>query len=406
MNWTESYFRVWAPVGFEGNRERKAYYFKTKNSAKEFKIQVNRWKAAQKLPSLTLHFTESDKQWIAYLRAHVGDLAQLPAIVAHWEATAKGIRETLSVTELCNRFIAARTGRVDKSTLADDKFVCRRLIAAVGQLKANELGAVDVRKFLDSATTDSTARKFYKIGSLVFKFAREHRNVILNPFDEIPRPRVRYVEPGILTPAQLKKLLIAAAPFPHVLAFLALAGFAGLRREELLKEYADDEVLKWEDINFEKDLITVRAEVAKRTSRKGGDKRYVPIESALSEWLSLHVNGNAQKTGNLIEIGDATFRRQWAKVCKATSVRPPPNALRHSFASYWLARSESAGVGRLAVIMGNSESVVRRHYLEVLSPEDGRAWFGLSPQSASLSASAIASDRASNAARSLASLGA
>jgi integrase len=402
MKWSDHYIRVQAPAGFEGNTERRAYYFKTKNAAREFQNQVKRWKLDQKTPPTTLNISETDKRWIAYLRAHIGDLSQLPAIVSHWEATAKGIRETLTIEALCKRFVVARANQIDKSTLADDKFVCRRLIAAAGQLNAHELSAAEIRKFLDSATTDSTARKFYKVGSLVFKFARENRIVILNPFDEIKRPRVRYKEPGIITPAEFEKLLATAGLFPNVQRFLALAGLAGLRREELLKEYAADQVLAWQDINWEKGRITIRAEVAKQTSRKHGDRRYVPIEPALTEWLSKPTDPIS--IGNVIGIGDAAFRRQFAAVCKAAGVRPPTNALRHSFASYWLARSENQGVGRLAVIMGNSESVCRKHYIEVLSPEDGRAWFGLSRQSASDSASEMALERVSNLSRSLASL--
>ena len=55
----------------------------------------------------------------------------------------------------------------------------------------------------------------------------------------------------------------------------------------------------------------------------------------------------------------------------------PNNALRQSYASYWLARSTLAGVGELAKRMGNSESVCRRHYLETLTPEEGQAWFAI-----------------------------
>jgi hypothetical protein len=46
-----------------------------------------------------------------------------------------------------------------------------------------------------------------------------------------------------------------------------MAGFAGLRRSELVREYAEDQVLRWEDINWQKQLITVRHEVAKSRER-------------------------------------------------------------------------------------------------------------------------------------------
>ena len=68
-----------------------------------------------------------------------------------------------------------------------------------------------------------------------------------------------------------------------------------------------------------------------------------------------------------------TFKR----LCEAVKHKPLRNSLRHSYASYALARTSKEGLGRLALQMGNSESVIRRHYLEVLSQEDGEAWFGI-----------------------------
>src|SRR5215471_2848394 len=57
------------------------------------------------------------------------------------------------------------------------------------------------------------------------------------------------------------------------------------RRSELVREYAEDQVLKWEDVDWQKQLITVRHEVAKQTSRKMGNRRFIPMEAALLHWL-------------------------------------------------------------------------------------------------------------------------
>src|SRR5208337_3428152 len=86
----DRYTRVTAPAGFDGHATRRDYYFKTRNAAREFRLRIKRWKAEQKSPADTLSFDDSDKRWLAYLRAHVGNLELLPAIVTHWERTAKG----------------------------------------------------------------------------------------------------------------------------------------------------------------------------------------------------------------------------------------------------------------------------------------------------------------------------
>jgi hypothetical protein len=53
-----------------------------------------------------------------------------------------------------------------------------------------------------------------------------------------------------------------------------MAGFAGVRRSELVREYAEDQALEWEDVDWQKQLITVRHEVAKQTSRKNGQSTF------------------------------------------------------------------------------------------------------------------------------------
>jgi len=87
----DRYSRVTAPAGFDGRGTRRDYYFKTRNAAREFRLRIKRWKAEQKYPADTLSFDDSDKRWLAYLRTHVGNLELLPAIVTHWERTAKPI---------------------------------------------------------------------------------------------------------------------------------------------------------------------------------------------------------------------------------------------------------------------------------------------------------------------------
>ena len=72
---------------------------------------------------------------------------------------------------------------------------------------------------------------------------------------------------------------------------------------------------------------------------------------------------------------DSAVRRRMKKLRLASKVNPPTNALRHSYASYWLARSSKEGLGELSKRMGNSEAVCKRHYLETLTREEGAAWF-------------------------------
>ncbi|HJX96639.1 MAG TPA: hypothetical protein VJ324_13530, partial [Candidatus Acidoferrum sp.] len=120
---------------------------------------------------------------------------------------------------------------------------------------------------------------------MIFAYGKDQRVLILNPFDEIDRPKVAYTVPEILGPAQFERFLeTAEEEVPELIPFLAMAGFAGVRRSELVREYAEDQVLKWEDVDWQKQLITIRHEVVKQTSRKMSNRRFIPIEAALLHW--------------------------------------------------------------------------------------------------------------------------
>jgi hypothetical protein len=87
-----------------------------------------------------LSFDDSDKRWLAYLRAHVGNLELLPAIVTHWERTAQPITRPLKVEELCKAFVLYREGKgVDKATLSEDRCISRRVQKHLGGYMAHEL---------------------------------------------------------------------------------------------------------------------------------------------------------------------------------------------------------------------------------------------------------------------------
>src|SRR6516162_5147406 len=105
----KNYIVVRAPRGFDGYPARRAHYCQSKNEAKELRNRIKRWKAEQKAPTETLSFDDNDKRWLAYLRAHVENLALLPDIVSHWERTAKTITNPLRSSSTC--FQQRLTGR-------------------------------------------------------------------------------------------------------------------------------------------------------------------------------------------------------------------------------------------------------------------------------------------------------
>jgi integrase len=369
------YTRVTAPAGFDGVTDRRDYYFKTKSAAGDFKARIKRWKAELKAPTETLSFDDNDKRWLAYLRAEIGALDQLPGIIGHWKLTAKAVTNPLTIQNVGAQYLAYRQKlKLSKACRIEDKYVIGQITAHLGSVPAYQVTPSQLRDFLAIGQSHSTKRKLYKVTSQMFDYARQERALVINPLAEIPRPRVTDVVTGILSIDTFEKLLRTAdKEFPVLVPYIALAGFAGIRREELIREYESDQVLKWTDIDWNKKRITIRHEVAKRTKRKSGDLRFPPMEPALIDWLGPYV----QAQGDIVPIVDSTLRKQYAKLCARIGHTPLKNELRHSYGTYWLAREKKEGKGQLAKRMGNSESTLDSNYLQILTPEDGRKWFGI-----------------------------
>jgi hypothetical protein len=69
------------------------------------------------------------------------------------------------------------------------------------------------------------------------------------------------------------------------------------------------------------------------------------------------------------------FSKQWRALHAKAKVPIIHNGLRRSAISHALAADPELGVVQAARWAGSSEATVKRHYIESLTPEEGRAWF-------------------------------
>jgi hypothetical protein len=71
--------------------------------------------------------------------------------------------------------------------------------------------------------------------------------------------------------------------------------------------------------------------------------------------------------------------------------------LRHTFISMFVAKFRS--IGEAAIQAGNSESIIRRHYLDLKNKEEGEQFFGILPRHAATGSSERKNDSVSHAAK-------
>jgi hypothetical protein len=80
-------WRVRIPAKLSKSHKRESRYFATKSQAQKF---ISTFKTEQ-IEHGKSGVSANDRQWIGYLRQHVGDLRQLPAIVEHWRRTGENL---------------------------------------------------------------------------------------------------------------------------------------------------------------------------------------------------------------------------------------------------------------------------------------------------------------------------
>jgi integrase len=175
--------------------------------------------------------------------------------------------------------------------------------------------------------------------------------------DALGTYKIKRREVEIYTPAEMARLLNAADP--DFVPYLALIAFGGVRREELHKG------LMWESINFDRGYIIVPAAIAKT-----GRKRKIVMPENLLQWLAPF----RVKSGPIFNTDP---RKRIAKVVRLSGVEWKQNGLRHSFGSYRMEQTKNEG--QVALEMGNSPSVVKDHYFEIVDERAAKAYWSLKP---------------------------
>jgi integrase len=207
----------------------------------------------------------------------------------------------------------------------------------------------------------TTRNNFRRVLIVAFNFARERGYCVDNPAEKSARAKVIEGAIGILTVEETARLLESAAP--ELVPFVAIGAFAGLRRAEL-------ERLDWREVDLPAGLIEVTAKKAKSARR-----RFVRIQPNLARWL----RPRAQIAANVTPV---EYRELLDDARGAARIEQwPHNALRHSFASYHLARFNDAAA--LALELGHTNSnLVFQHYRQLVKPKQAERYWKIVPASA------------------------
>lgn len=181
-----------------------------------------------------------------------------------------------------------------------------------------------------------------------------------SPFRAVDCPRAR-ARKDILGAGEMRELLKAEMS-DSMRAAILLGGFAGLRSIEVQR-------MDWEDIDVKAGQIWVRPEVSKQ--HHGMMDRIVDMTEPLIRRKSLFTG----KTGRIVPGSARAHYEERRRLAEKLGWDGfPENSLRHSFATYHLARCKSAP--QTAFQMGHSSpAMVQRVYAVPAAKADEKAWW-------------------------------
>ena len=266
-----------------------------------------------------------------------------------------------SVREVLDELLAAK--RSDKKSdryLSDLESRLGKFAAAFPKL-ISEITGPEMQDWLVSLNFAPRGRNNFRgVLSLFFNFARQRGYLPKQQpteANDLTKAKAEETEIGIFSPKEMAKLLEHADE--SLVIYFAIGGFAGLRTAELQR-------LDWREVKLDQDVIEVTANKAKTARR-----RLVPIQPNLREWLRPFL----QSSGPVCWL--STINQKASDFARKLGIAWPNNGLRHSYASYRLARCKSAP--EVALEMGNSPQVVFQHYRELVTPRDAEKWWSIAP---------------------------
>ncbi len=268
-------------------------------------------------------------------------------------------QNSYSLTRIFSLFIEAKS---ENRSLGDDKTRFRLYVAPViGKKTVAELATNDIekikKKMLKEGKSAQTIKHVLTLVKRLVNFAAKMGYVESIPATlHFDMPAVDNKVTENLTSEQMVTLLqVLDEEEDKIFASLIrLALFTGMRRGALLN-------LQWTDLDFERNIITLRGDVAKKKKTE-----YIPMNEKAKEILlavprttSPYVFPGRDNDKPRVNITDI-LKRVKEKAGLPENFRPL-HGLRHSFAS-WLANSGQVSMYELQKLLTHSSPLMTQRY--------------------------------------------
>lgn len=386
---TRNCYRVFIPAACSTDGKRRSLYFA---SLKEANAEIER-RINQPASSHIVQTTFKEQSLLEECVEALGSEAELRKAVEHYQKTVVSVIKKGTVLEMCEAFLAYQKNQgFSRRTISDDRYRLKEFSRAFGGQRPIHLAPNKINEWINSWPLGANRRNMFKVAHKLMAWAKLNKYVGVDMMEGLKKPKAESAK-DILSFGDFERIIRGCAgldPLPELpkgfkprsglpiiqdfgpaLPAFVLGGMVGLRTCEYVKIYGAEQTVQWEDVNWNRKWIMVRHGVAKKT-RRDSDLRYPLLCDAAIAWLK----PMAKPIGPIVELTDSIYREYRRQLCARLGIHIPTNGLRNSFASYG---QSFRTLGEVAKDMGDLEETARKHYMQTLEPESGRAWFDIRP---------------------------
>jgi integrase len=355
--------------------KRKTKQFRSKSSAERYatKQRVQRRKYGEMAFQLSDAQREDAAKAVELLKGRATLQEAVRFFVAHTDPKAG----KHPLADIIRAYIdEARADNLRPRSIKDMEYRLEKLTGFFGGRMICEITRNDAENWMrslrlrdDKPMSELSKRHYRTVAGGLFNYALEHDCVAENPFAYKTSRRRRNGGlldeklPGILTVTEIEAMLRAAETHvPVMVPVLAIGFYTGLRTTELQQ-------LDWKYIDLQAKLLTVSPEIAKRRS-----VRHVDISENLAAWLLPH-----RKETGFVAPQATAWRYNLDKVVRLAKIEYwPHNAMRHCFASYYLAMHQDQN--KTALQLGHRDTnLLYNHYRNLVTKPDAEQYWSIKP---------------------------
>ena len=276
-------------------------------------------------------------------------------------------------------FMRDREAEVSVPVVVDYRKVMKLLLMAFPHRKLDTISTAELEAIMGSwGQSKKSWNNLRTYLHAFFEFCRHasRRWLTTNPVKAIRRFEIARGIPHVMPVERLVEMFAFLETYSgpprsghkpgYLVPYFALATFAGIRPSvrdgELRKihEFADKDRI----IDVKVGVIRITPEIAKTN-----DLRQITIQPNLAAWLRRYpIAQHALIVRNMMDHA-GTVRKRFGLT---------DDVLRHTFISMHVAKFKSLGAAALEA--GNSESMIKKHYLNLVTEADAERFWGIVPK--------------------------